>query len=246
VLLSIDPVAYSRLVAEYATGHKTGPGPTWDHPSTRLALGRLAALWQIEGAFPGGAERALDTQFDQSVLDVFSYRRAAMVAGADFFWPIITQYSSFPPQRVRWFRFPSRTGEQPPAMVGGDAAVLFQREDGNPGGRKLIEWLTTPQAARIWAGSGGFLSINDQVTRENYPYPPGMNADLLISEIRRGSQAGGVAFDLADRLGGRLGGGDGAGTWKIFTDFFIDVTIRRSDVGTAIDAAIQGLNGGAG
>jgi alpha-glucoside transport system substrate-binding protein len=247
VLLSIDPASYRRLAARYATGRAAGTGPTWDIGSVRQALARLAELWQIDGAFPGGPEQALVTQFDQSVLDVFGSRQAAMVMGSDFFWPIITQYTSFPAGRVRWFPFPSNPPEKTPIIVGGDAAVLFSRSAASPGSRRLISWLATADAARIWARAGGFLSINAQVTGGDYPYPAGMRPAELISAVRRGSPDGrAAAFDLADELGGPLGGGDGHGTWKIFTDFFTDVAVRRSPVTAAIDKVTSALDGAAG
>ncbi len=246
VLLSIDPRTYRRLVAGYATGRKSGTGPTWNNGSVRHALARLAELWRITGAFPGGPERALVTQFDESVLEVFEHRQAAMVVGSDFFWPIITQSTSFPPGRVRWFSFPSRPPEKPPIVVGGDAAVLFKRSAESPGGRKLIDWLATADAARIWAQAGGFLSLNHEVTENDYPYSPRMHPAALIRNVQQGSPDGGQAtFDLADQLSGPLGGGDGEGTWKIFTDFFTKVAVHRSPVPGAIDAVIAALDSAA-
>jgi ABC-type glycerol-3-phosphate transport system substrate-binding protein len=247
VLLSIDPGTYQALASEYATSRYSGNGPTWDHPSVREALRRLALVWQIEGVFPGGAERALATQFDQSVLDVFASRRAAMVVGADYFWPIIIQSAQFPSGKVGWFPFPSKPGEHIPAVVGGDAAVLFRRPGGDGPGKMLIDWLGTADAARIWAGAGGYLSINEQVTKSYYPYPATMNTEKLISYVQHRSTGGGPAafnFDMADLLGGPLGGGDGEGTWKIFTDFFTEVAVRRSPVPEAIDAAVAALDDG--
>ena len=247
VLLSINPRIYKTLATEYARDRYSGNGPTWSHPSVREALCRLAEVWRIEGAFPGGAERALVTQFDQSVLDVFASRRAAMVVGADYFWPIITQSTQFPQKNVRWFQFPSRSGEHIPAVVGGDAAVLFRRPGSDAPGKTLIDWLGTREAARIWAGAGGYLSINEQVTGDYYHYPPEMNIEKLISYVQHRSPGGGSAafnFDMADLLGGPLSGGDGEGTWKIFTDFFTEVAVRRSSVSDAINRAVIALDTG--
>jgi alpha-glucoside transport system substrate-binding protein len=242
VLLSIDQGTYRALAAGYATGYRAGARLTWDNASVRQALARLADVWRIDGAFPGGAERALVTQFDQSVLDVFATRQAAMVVGADFFWPIITQATQFPHGSVRWFPFPSNPGEQPPVVVAGDAAVLFRRPGAGQAGQQLINWLRTPEAASIWAGVGGFLSINDQVTERDYPYPATMNPGELIRSVRQAS----ASFDMADLLSGPLGGGDGQGTWKIFTDFFTAVAVQRSSVPDAIQTVISALDGGKG
>lgn len=248
VLLSIDPPLYHSLAVTYSNGPDGGPGPTWDNPSVRLALSRLADVWGIDGAFPGGPERALVTQFDQSVLDVFGSGDAAMVVGADFFWPIIKNSTTFPLDRVRWFPFPSKPEENRPVVVAGDAAVLFPRPGRESYGRLLIDWLQTPDAARIWAGAGGYLSINDQVTVSDYrDYPASMRTEQLIGDVRQGwPPANSAAFDLADVLGGTLGGGDGAGTWKIFTDFFTAVAVQRSALPDAIDAVVTALDQGQG
>lgn len=248
VLLSIDPPLYHVLAVKYSNGPDGGPGPTWDNPSVRLALSRLAEVWRIDGAFPGGPERALVTQFDQSVLDVFGSGDAAMVVGADFFWPVIKNSTTFPLDRIRWFPFPSRPRESRPVVVAGDAAVLFPRPGRESYGRQLIGWLQTPEAARIWARAGGYLSINDQVTVPDYRnYPASMRTQQLIQDVRLGwPPAGSAAFDLADVLGGTLGGGDGAGTWKIFTDFFTAVAVQRSAVRDAIDAVVTALDKGLG
>jgi hypothetical protein len=247
VLLSIDPAIYRDLVQGYTTGRKVGTGPNWSDSSVYASLERLADLWRIPGLFPGGPERALVTQFDASVLEVFQYRQAAMVAGGDYFWPIITQSTSFPPGQVRWFPFPSRPPEKNPIVVAGDAAVLFKRSAQNKGAQHLMKWLSSPDAARIWTRAGGFLSINDQVTDGDYAYRryPGMRTTELIASVRHGSPVGGDAtFAVDDELGGVLGGGDGEGSWKIFTDFFTEVAVHRSSVPGAISAVISALNHG--
>jgi alpha-glucoside transport system substrate-binding protein len=214
VLLSLDSAGYRAL----ATGRAA-----WRHPSVRAALRRLGEMWSIPGVVAGGAERALQTQFDQSLLDVFRYGRAAMVAGADFAWPFITQYTFTPPDEIEWFAFPPIVKR--PVLVGGDAAVLLR--PATEGGRELITWLATPRAAGRWAGAGGFLTINDPA--RGVAYPPGLNARPLIDDVVVGSGDGGqVTFDLSDQLGGRLTGAEGRGTWKIFKDFFVEVTTPRS------------------
>jgi alpha-glucoside transport system substrate-binding protein len=218
VLLSIDPATYRGLVERTAS---------WRHPSVATALSRLAEIWTIPGVFAGGPRRALLTQFDGALVDVFRHGRAAMVAGGDFCYPIIVQYGT---AAAKSFRFQGRQGEPRPLLVGGDAAVLLK--PGSAGGRALIEWLTSPRAAEIWARKGGFLSLNPHV--EHYP------ADLapLAEEIRTEDPT----FDLSDQLGGRLAGADGRGTWKIFQDYFAQIAERPSAVSGAVDRAVRALD----
>ncbi|HEY7485169.1 MAG TPA: hypothetical protein VH912_11970 [Streptosporangiaceae bacterium] len=230
VLLSLAPAVYRGL----ASGARQWRN---EHPAVMAALTRLGELWQIPGVFAGGAERALLTQFDQSLLDVFEHRGGAMVAGSDFAWPFITQYTNVRPEEIGWFHFPHVA--RPAVLVGGDAAVLVRPDDKDGRGRHLIDWLRTAQAADIWARTGGFLSINQQTSG----YPPALLAEPLLNEVRVGSGDGGeVTFDLSDQLGGRLSGGEGRGSFKIFKDFFADVAVRRIDVGRAVQRALTAFD----
>ncbi len=221
VLLSLDPTVYRALAAGTAS---------WRHDSVRAALRRLGEMWSIPGVFAGGPRRALLTQFDQSLLDVFEDGRAAMVAGADFAWPVITQYTGTPPDRIKWFKFPPVSKRA--VLIGGDAAV--QLRPATKGGQELINWLGTPRAADAWARQGGFLTINDPGL--NITYPRELNAPPLVDEVDTGSGDGGtVTFDLSDQLGGRLTGAEGRGTWKILKDFFTEVATTRSGGEPAAD-----------
>lgn len=213
VLLSIDPTTYRRL----SHGEHL-----WAGDSVLEALRRIGRIWSIPGAFPGGARRALLTQYDGALVDVFGHGRAAMVAGADFFYPIIEQVRNAP---AHWFRFPGLPQGRPP-VVAGDAAVLLNGD--SAGARALIDWLADPAAADIWAGAGGFLSVNSRV--RGYPG----NLGDLAADIRTPA-ADEPSFDLSDQLGGRLAGDDGRGTWQIFQDFFTDVAVRRVNLDDAAE-----------
>jgi ABC-type glycerol-3-phosphate transport system substrate-binding protein len=220
VLLSIDPETYRGLA---------GRRVSWRHPHVSDALRRMGEIWSIRGAFPGGARRALLTQFDGALVDVFQHGRAAMVAGGDFYYPIIEQYGNAP---AKWFRFPCLTTEQPPLIVAGDAAVRLNRD--SAGGDALIKWLADPAAAGIWARAGGFLSVNPKVNG----YPGDLSS--LAEEVQK-ETVGGPAFDLSDQLGGRLAGADGRGTWKIFQDFFAQVAVDEVPIEDAVRRASDAL-----
>jgi alpha-glucoside transport system substrate-binding protein len=228
-LLSLSPDTYYSL----AEGQNL-----WTSGSVRSALKAIGTVWQIPGVFPDGPHRALLTQYDGALVDVFARGRAAMVVGADFFYPIIEQVKNAP---ARWSRFPTLPGGGPPIMVAGDAAVLLNSR--SQGGRDLIDWLASPEAATTWAGAGGFLSVNRQV--RGYPGDLGELAVQIQTEavgvsghdsgLQRIARAKGPPFDLSDQLGGALGGDDGRGTWKIFQDFFADVAVRRMNLDDAVE-----------
>ncbi|WP_143653535.1 hypothetical protein [Streptosporangium subroseum] len=215
VLLGVNAELYGRLHLPPQGGWKPGDG--WSHDSIKETLTRLAELWSIRGLFPGGGRQALTTQFHDSILDVFRYGRADMVAGPDFAWPVIKGYRS-PAQereRVTSFRFPwAAGGKKPPVLVGGDVVVALTSAKHR--GKHFADWLTGPDVARTrlthWIEAGGFLSLNTSAP------PPHPALDELRMELR-----GDIAFDLSDRLTGGLAGGDGRGLWRVLTELFIAV-----------------------
>ncbi len=222
VLVGIDRAAYRTL------HEKDGD---WASAPVREALTRLARLWSIENLLPGGGRRALVTQFHDSVLDVFRYGRADMLAAPDFAWPVIDRYRS--PGRAAWrFPFPGPRGApRPPVVAGGDAVVAL--DSGGERGVAFVEQLTGAggiAGLESWAAAGGFLSLNGAVTH----YPPAMRG--LAAEL-----AGEIEFDLSDRLTGALAGGDGQGLWQVLTDMFVAVTVDRTRADQAAGTAVAAL-----
>jgi alpha-glucoside transport system substrate-binding protein len=251
VLLSIDPDVYRTL----AIGVNV-----WRDSAVKRALLRLAEIWGIPGAFPGGARRALLTQHEDSLLEVFQRGRAAMVAAPDDAYPVIKEYGTYggPLQR---FVFPP-AGARRPVLVGGDAVVLMNER--SEGARKLIVWLASRDAARIWAARGGFLSVRQDIPVTAYPAEiRDDNLGRLLADLRRGwgddapseknkrpedPAAKDITFDLSDRLGGRLGGGEGRGTSQIFQGYLARVAGRGDDlylVERAADETVAALDAAA-
>lgn len=158
-----------------------GPGPV------RAALQMLGELLSKDGVLVGGAGRALITQFEDSLLQVFKYGEAAMVVAPDFAYPVIERYARFD-DNVGLARFP---GLGSTVMAGGDIAVLPKSE--SHGGHELIKWLATKDAAERWARLGGFLAAHQDVPARSYRDP---RLAKLARELH-----GGFEFDLSDELG---------------------------------------------
>jgi alpha-glucoside transport system substrate-binding protein len=193
-LRSAGPAAYDAL-ARHAI--------RWTDPSVRSALGRLATLFDDAG-LTGAPARSLGTTFEQSVRDVFAPgARAAMVYEGDF-------VRSFIPRAARgvgFFDFPAvGTRTAPAAVVGGDVAVAFTRA--RPA-RALMRYLATPQAARPWAHTGGFLSPNRAVKGSAYPDALARRAVAALTRARV------VRFDLSDLQPPAFGATDGQGMREI-------------------------------
>ncbi|WP_158566295.1 ABC transporter substrate-binding protein [Micromonospora craterilacus] len=190
-----------------------GDGDWQDRP-VRQALDRLAELWSIDGAFPGGGRRALLTQFEESVIQVVHHRDATMVFEGDFVDAVGTRFRRGT-EELAAFRFPGARIADQPLIVGGDAAVVFA---GSAGGVELVRWLSDAAAFRPWLEAGGYLSPNLAVPADSYRDPVRRR---LAVELR---DAETVQFDLSDQLSGTFTGTDGVGIWRIMQDFFMDVT----------------------
>jgi alpha-glucoside transport system substrate-binding protein len=211
----------------------------WEAEPVRQALTDLALLWTpVEQMLPGGAGRALLMQFQDSIVDVFARGRAAMVAAADFASPVIARFAGDRPSDVDRFRFPGVAGGPRPLVVGGDLAVLLAPP--KPGGVALMRWLAGPDAARIWAGKGGYISLRDDVGPSAYgPWYSSHYTDDLLADVR-GDDSQPPVFDLSDQLTGRLGGGDGLGSWRILQDFL--AALGRGTVDAAVSQAVEAFS----
>jgi alpha-glucoside transport system substrate-binding protein len=215
VLLGIDPDAYRSLLP-VVNGRERDTGPGWDGPAVTRALEYLGQLWGTPGLLPGGGRRALLTSFHDSILDVFHYGHAQVVAAPDFAYPVISRYGNGKPIPMPC-RFPAVNPGTAPVLVAGDAAVALTGH-----GRDVVDWLADEGRAAVrdgWIRQGGFISLDSRVT--GYPGILRPYAGQVIG--------GNVEFDLSDQLTGRLSGGNGRGLWRILTRFFSDVTGVTSD-----------------
>ncbi|GAB2937833.1 hypothetical protein ACFMQL_16840 [Nonomuraea fastidiosa] len=208
VLLSMAPEAYDGLFASATRGDPEW----WARGEVSEALERLASLWR-DAFTPEQGRRALTLQFHDSILDVFRYRTADVVAAPDFALPVIQRYAGA--DVAGHFRFPGDAGGPPPLVVGGDVAVAMKR--GGSDALDFVEWLTRPRgntndALTEWVDEGGFL------TPYRDPTQPLLREPALA--LRRSE---GLRYDLSDRLIGRLEGGDGRGLWRVLTELFSDV-----------------------
>ena len=83
-----------------------------------------------------------------------------------------------------------------PLVGGGDVASAFVNNEDNA---KLIEYLASPEAGRIWVSTGAIASPNQGVTDDAYPNP------LVTKEAQQLKEAETFLFDGSDLLPGTLG-----------------------------------------
>jgi alpha-glucoside transport system substrate-binding protein len=181
----------------------------WTDQSVKDALTAMADIFQSDN-MAGGTEGALQTEMPDSVAKVFTDSpEAAMVVIGDFA-PGVTETTLEPETGYNVFPFPSIEGSAPSVMGAGDLFVQFRD---SPAADAFLEYLTTTEAAEIWASRGGFSSPHKDLDTSVYP-----------DEITR-TTAGALAeaetfrFDMSDLQPSAFGGTPGQGMWKHLTDF---------------------------
>jgi hypothetical protein len=187
----------------------------WTDQSVKDALTTMGEILGEESLLSGGTQGALQTSFPDSVSKVFADPQnpeAAIVYEADFVATVIAnETESQLGTDADFFDFPT-IDDSPPAVVGGgDVAVLLRDTEG---GKALMEYLATPQAAEIRARTGGFTSANTGVDLGVYPDEiTRRSAEALINA------GDAFRFDLSDLQPSEFGGTVGQGLFKLFQDF---------------------------
>ena len=182
----------------------------WTDQSVKDALTLMQDVVGQSDNMAGGTDGALQTEMPDSVAKVFrDDPQASMVMLGDFA-PGQTETTLEPETGYNVFTFPSIEGSGPSVVGGGDLFVKFKD---SPAADAFLEYLTTTDAAEIWAERGGFSSPNKDLDESVYP-----------DEITR-TTAGALAdaetfrFDISDLQPAAFGGTPGQGLFKAFTDF---------------------------
>jgi len=182
----------------------------WTDQSVKDALTIMADVVGDSENLAGGSEGALQTEMPASVAKVFTDSpEAAMVIIGDFA-PAQGEFTLEPETGYNVFTFPSVEGSAPAVVGGGDLFVQFRD---SPAADAFLEYLTTPEAAEIWAARGGFSSPNKNINLDVYPDE--------ITRVTAGAlaEAESFRFDMSDLQPSAFGGTPGAGLFKHFTDF---------------------------
>ena len=184
----------------------------WTDQSVKDALATMAEIVGDSDNIAGGTAGALETDFPTSVQQAFKEDPdAAMVIEGDFVGSEITSGTNAEPETdFNVFAFPSVDDSEPMVVGGGDTIVVF--ED-SPAAQALVEYLTTTEAAEIWAERGGFSSANQNVDSSVYRDELTRTTATAIAETDT------FRFDMSDLQPARFGGTVGQGLWKLFQDF---------------------------
>ncbi|MGA4849184.1 ABC transporter substrate-binding protein [Streptomyces sp. G5(2025)] len=185
----------------------------WTDPSVKEALTTLGELFGKKGFVAGGADGALQTEFPASVKQTFKggdQPEAGMVFEGDMVSLPISETKAEVGKDAKVFPFPA-VGEESPAVVAGDAAVALKD---SKGAQALLTYLASPDAARIWAEAGGFISPNKNL--DLAAYPNDVQRNIAKALIAAGDD---IRFDMSDQAPQSFGGTPGKGEWKALQDF---------------------------
>jgi alpha-glucoside transport system substrate-binding protein len=182
----------------------------WTDQSVKDALTLMADVVGDSENLVGGTDGTLETDFPGSVSAVLAEEpQAAMVIEGDFV-PGVVETTLEPVDGYDVFDFPSIEDSPPSVMGGGDIFVMFNE---SPAGTAFMEYLTTPDAAEIWAERGGFSSPNKNLDTSVYP------DELTQRTAGALADAETFRFDLSDLQPSGFGATPGQGMWKLMQDF---------------------------
>ena len=200
-LRTAGPEKYDQLVAHEIP---------WTDQSVKDALTFMQDIVGESDNMVGGTEQALQTEMPQSVANVFNDpAKAAMVVVGDFA-PAQGEFNLEPETGYNVFTFPSVSDSGPAVVGSGDLCVEF---NDSPAADAFLEYLTTPDAAEIWASRGGFSSPNKNLDPSVYP------DEITRTNASALAEAENFRFDASDLMPSAFGGTPGAGLFKAFTDF---------------------------
>ncbi len=185
----------------------------WTDPSVKDALRSMAQVFSDRSNIVGGTSGALQTDFPKSVENVFvNPPKGAMVMEGDFVPGVVAGQTKLRPGTgYDEFPFPTVGGSSANVVVGGGDSIVAFRD--NPAVEAFVNFLASPEGAKVWAERGGFSSPNRGVTAADYP-------DELTANIATAiSGADTFRFDMSDLAPAAFGGTPGQGEWKILQDF---------------------------
>ncbi|MFD9053161.1 ABC transporter substrate-binding protein [Streptomyces zaomyceticus] len=212
----------------------------WTDPTVITALTTLGKLFGDDKLVAGGRTGALQTDFPESVEQVFGNSpKAAMVYEGDFVAGLISgELGKKVGTDANFFPFPKVGKGAAPVVGGGDAAVVLKAGKNAKAADALLAFLATPEAAEVWAAAGGFTSPNKAVDAKVYPDDIARQSAVALT-----GAGDGVRFDMSDQAPAAFGGTQGAGEWKILQDFLRDPSDPAATARTLEAAAVKAYKG---
>jgi ABC-type glycerol-3-phosphate transport system substrate-binding protein len=204
----------------------------WTDPTVVQSLQLLKDYWGTPKAIQGGRRGAVQLSFTQSIADVFGEKpTAAMLFEGDFVGAEINKLAKVKVGvGAKFFDWPSVNGSRPAVVTAGDQAVAFKDTAAT---RALIAFLASPEAAKIIAAKGGFLSPNKNLDPSAYPDEP--TRQLAASVVK----ADLLRFDLSDLTPQSFGGGTSADMWRLLQEFLSNADADPGATAAKLEAGAQ-------
>ncbi len=172
-LLANGPDMYDKWVA-----HKI----PWTDGSVKSAFQMFGAIAGGSHYINGAPQSILATSFtDATYAPYKNPPDAYMNYLGDFAATFIkTQFSSLQPgSGYNFFPFPTINSSYGSAVTGGADLVTLYTD--NDAAKKLVKYLATADAQKIWAGRGGFISVNKSVPTSVYPDAVSQNSAKMLA-----------------------------------------------------------------
>jgi alpha-glucoside transport system substrate-binding protein len=172
----------------------------FNDPTVKAALAEMLKIINDQYV-AGGVDTVLGISFVDSIGRVFGKNpKAEMLYEGGFVGGIALDQvnpSLKPGSTIDFFPFPEfDSGNAGLVVGGGDIASAFVN---NEDVAKLIEYLSTPEAGRIWVSTGAIVTPNEGVSDADYPN------ELVTKEANQLKDAKTFRFDGSDLLPGTLG-----------------------------------------
>lgn len=197
----------------------------WTDQSVKDTLTVMADVITQDDLIAGGVSGALQTDFNTSVTQMFADPpQGALTFEGSFIGGIVTgETEAELGTDADFVPFPSIEGNPSGVVGGGDLAVLLKDSEG---GKALIEYLATPEAARVWGEQGGFISPSPEVDPSGFPDDTDRRAAEAL--VAAGDA---VRYDLSDLQPSEFGATSGQGIWGLLQEF-----MRSGDVDATAEA----------
>jgi alpha-glucoside transport system substrate-binding protein len=204
-LRQAGPKRYDQLAA-----HKL----RWTDPTVKAALRTMGRILGDRSNVAGGAAGALETDFEESVSQVFGRpSKAAMVFEGDFVAEVIAASTTAQPgSDFDVFQFPP-IGKSGPVVVGGTDAAIVVLLRSTPASRSLVTFLASARAATALATHGDFASPNRRVSAKAYGEGIRQRTALALARAKT------FRWDLSELQPVAFGGTGNQGEAKLFQDF---------------------------
>lgn len=203
----------------------------WTDPTVVQTLQILADYWRTPKVIQGGPAGAVQVTFTQSIADVFGQSpKSSMLFEGDFVGSEITKLGlTKVGEGAKFFDFPSVNGSKAAVVTAGDQAVAFKD---TPEAMALMAFLASPDAAKIMAAKGGFISPNKNLDTATYPDDTvrQLATSVVNAELLR--------FDLSDLTPQAFGGSTSAHMWVLLQEF-LSKPIEPAAMAAQLEAAAK-------